>query len=47
VEWFHHQDDLFSIVATTDGSGAVVERAQYGDDGDRRVLAPDGTPRAA
>jgi hypothetical protein len=45
TDYYHHQDDLYSIVATTNAAGAVVERYQYGDYGDRRVFDAAGNTR--
>jgi RHS repeat-associated protein len=45
IEHYAHQDDLFSVVAVTDSTGAVVERYQYGDYGDRRIFDAAGNTR--
>ena len=40
---YYHQDDLFSVYAITDASGAVVERYDYSDYGEVTVQRADGT----
>jgi len=40
---YYHQDDLFSVYAITDASGAVVERYDYSDYGEVTVQRPDGS----
>jgi RHS repeat-associated protein len=40
---YHHTDDLYNVMAVTDGAGNVVERYEYDDYGTPMVMAPDGT----
>lgn len=46
TDFFYHADDLFAVRALTDATGAVVERYDYGDFGEPKVLDPNGAPRA-
>ena len=46
-EYYYHADDLFNVMAATDGNGSVVERYEYNDYGTPTVMAPDGTPRTS
>lgn len=46
-EYTFHRDDLYSVVAATDASGAVVERIDYGDYGEATFLEADGSARPA
>lgn len=39
---YFHADDLFSVTSVTDSSGGVVERADYGDYGERRLMDAAG-----
>jgi len=39
---YYHQDDLFSVYAVTDATGAVVERYDFSDYGEMTVQRPDG-----
>jgi len=42
ADYTYHQDDLFSVVALTDASGALAERYEYGDYGVPSVSTPAG-----
>jgi RHS repeat-associated protein len=42
---YYHQDDLFSVYAITDATGAVVERYDYSDYGEVTVQRADGTAK--
>jgi RHS repeat-associated protein len=47
-DFYFHQDDLFSVYAMTDDDGVgdvVVERYEYGDYGQVRILTPGGADR--
>jgi RHS repeat-associated protein len=46
-DFYFHADSLYNVVAVTDGGGNVVERYEYGDYGEARVLDPSGAPRTA
>ena len=41
--YYFHRDDLYSIVALTDSTGAVAERYDYDDYGAPTFLNPDGS----
>jgi len=43
VDYYYHTDDLYNVMAVTDGNGTVVERYEYGDYGTPLIVAPDGT----
>jgi hypothetical protein len=43
VDYYYHTDDLYNVMAVTDGAGNVVERYEYDDYGTPMVMAPDGT----
>ncbi len=43
ADFFYHGDDLGSVFAVSDASGAAVERYEYDDYGDRRVLDAAGS----
>jgi|GEM_PF-4618994 len=45
--FYYHQDDLFSVYAITDESGAVVERYDYSDYGEVETLHPGGARRTS
>jgi RHS repeat-associated protein len=45
-DFYYYQDDLFSVYAMTDDSGAVVERYEYGDYGQVSIADAAGVPRA-
>lgn len=40
---YFHADDLFSVTSVTDSSGGVVERADYGDYGERLLMDAAGS----
>lgn len=42
VTTYHHHDALGSVIALTDGTGAVIERYKYDVFGQPTFLAPDG-----
>ncbi len=39
---YFHTDDLFSVTSLTDSSGGVIERADYGDYGERLLMDAGG-----
>lgn len=41
--YYFHRDDLYSLAALTDSTGAVAERYDYGDYGEPTFLNPDGS----
>ena len=43
VKYYYHQNHLYSVMAMTDASGAVVERYRYDAYGKQTVFSPDGT----
>ena len=45
--YYFHQDDLYNVVAVTDGTGAVAERYDYGAFGEPLFYEDDGTPLSA
>ncbi|GIW39486.1 MAG: hypothetical protein KatS3mg076_0063 [Candidatus Binatia bacterium] len=44
TDFYYHQDDLGSITALSDGSGALAERYRYADYGAPAILDPSGAP---
>ncbi len=44
-DFYFHQDDLFSVYAITDDTGAVVERYEYGDYGQVTVRGANNADR--
>ena len=43
--FYYHTDDMYNVVAITNGQGEVVERYEYTDYGQPIVLTPEGSPR--
>jgi RHS repeat-associated protein len=44
-DFYYHQDDLFSVYAITDDTGAVAERYEYGDYGQVTILDANNSDR--
>ncbi len=42
VDHYYHTDQLYSVMAVTDGSGAVLQRYEYQDYGEPIALTPSG-----
>jgi len=43
-DYYYHADDLYNIMAVTDGSGFAVERYEYQDYGEPDFFDGSGTP---
>ncbi|MHC4675500.1 MAG: RHS repeat-associated core domain-containing protein, partial [Planctomycetota bacterium] len=43
-DYYYHTDDLYNIMAVTDGTGTVVERYEYQDYGEPEFSDGSGTP---
>ena len=41
-DFYYHTDDLYNVMALTDGAGDVVERYEYGDYGRPTIMDADG-----
>jgi RHS repeat-associated protein len=42
TDYYYHQDDLFNVMAVTNGSGTVVERYDYGEFGEPQFFNGSG-----
>jgi len=47
VDYYYHTDDLYNVMAVTDGNGTVVERYEYGDYGTPLIMDAAGTVLAS
>ena len=44
IDYYYHTDDMYNVMALTDGTGAVVERYEYDDYGAPNAVSAVGNP---